>query len=122
MMKHFVLAGLLSLEAGTAFAVGDTHDSSKGTVYTNADGMTLYTFDSDVDGKSACYNACAKSWPPFLAKEGAAGEGDFGLTTREDGSLQWTLKGQPLYLWINDRKPGDVTGDGVGGTWHIATP
>jgi predicted lipoprotein with Yx(FWY)xxD motif len=122
MMKHFVLGAALSLIAGSAFAVGDTQDTAKGKVFATPDGMTLYTFDKDVDGVSACYNACATQWPPFLAKEGASATGDFGLTTREDGAEQWTYKGQPLYLWMNDRKPGDVTGDGVGGVWHLATP
>lgn len=27
---------------------------------------------------------------------------------------------KPLYLWQMDKKPGDVTGDGVGGVWHTA--
>jgi predicted lipoprotein with Yx(FWY)xxD motif len=29
---------------------------------------------------------------------------------------------RPLYNWKNDQKPGDITGDGVGGVWHIVQP
>ncbi|MCB1351011.1 MAG: hypothetical protein KDK11_21085, partial [Maritimibacter sp.] len=31
-------------------------------------------------------------------------------------------KGMPLYTWVNDTAPGDVTGDGVNGVWHLAKP
>jgi predicted lipoprotein with Yx(FWY)xxD motif len=31
--------------------------------------------------------------------------------------------GRPLYNWKNDKKPGDVTGDGMlKGAWHVAQP
>ena len=91
-----------------------------GTVLTDANGMTLYTFDKDVDGVSACYEKCAVNWPPLLAPEGAEADDDFGLTERSDGTMQWTYYGMPLYLWIKDANPGDTTGDGVGGVWHAA--
>jgi predicted lipoprotein with Yx(FWY)xxD motif len=34
----------------------------------------------------------------------------------------WAYKGKPVYLWINDKAKGDVTGDGVGGNWVLAKP
>lgn len=119
-------ATLAALVLGGATAYAETGiltaDSSVGAVLTNAEGMTLYKFDKDADGKSACYDKCAENWPPLLAPAGAAPEDDFGLAKRQDGSMQWTYYGHPLYLWKNDAKPGDVTGDGVGGAWHVATP
>ncbi len=99
-----------------------TGDSSLGPVLTDANGMTLYTFDQDEGGVSACYDQCATNWPPLLASEGAAAEGEFGLVERTDGAMQWTYNGMPLYLWINDQAPGDVTGDGVNDVWHAAKP
>jgi predicted lipoprotein with Yx(FWY)xxD motif len=99
-----------------------TGESSLGPILTNADGMTLYTFDKDADGTSACYEQCATNWPPLLAAEGAEAEGDYGLTERTDGTKQWTYKGMPLYTWIKDAAPGDVTGDGVKEVWHAAKP
>lgn len=83
-------------------------------------GMTLYTFDNDQDGNSACYDGCAIKWPPFVATEGAEVKEGWGMTERKDGSKQWTYKGQPLYTWIGDKAEGDATGDGVGGVWHVA--
>ncbi len=114
----------LALSGATAYAQTGimTADSSVGEVLTSADGMTLYTFDKDQGGKSTCYDKCAEKWPPLLAPEGAAPDDDFGLSKRQDGAIQWTYYGQPLYLWKGDAKPGDVTGDGVGGVWHVAAP
>ncbi|WP_353474557.1 hypothetical protein PVT71_21665 [Salipiger sp. H15] len=115
---------LAALAAGGAMAGTGImqHDTSLGAVLTDAKGMTLYTFDNDMGGKSACYDKCAQNWPPLLAPGGAMAEGDFGMTERSDGQMQWTYYGQPLYLWIKDQAPGDVTGDGVNGVWHVAKP
>ena len=35
--------------------------------WTDAKGMTLYTFDKDAGGKSACNGPCATNWPPLMA-------------------------------------------------------
>ena len=92
----------------------------KDGVLVNETGMTLYTFDNDKDGTSACYDACATNWPPVLAAAGAKVEGDYALVDRKDGAKQWAYKGKPLYLWVKDAKPGDMSGDGVKGVWHTA--
>lgn len=99
-----------------------THDTAMGAVLTDAKGMTLYTFDGDKAGASACYDVCAQNWPPVMAAAGAKAEGDYGLSERKDGGMQWTYKGMPLYTWVKDAKPGDTTGDGVKGVWHAAKP
>ncbi|MEL7343954.1 MAG: hypothetical protein AAFN59_03725 [Pseudomonadota bacterium] len=112
----------LTLSAGMAVAAPiATTDSRIGEVVTAADGgMTLYTFRKDTAGTSNCDGGCARSWPPFFAASGAKAEGDLTIITRNDGKAQWALDGQPLYFWAADRKPGDVTGDGVGGVWDAA--
>lgn len=84
--------------------------------------MTLYTFDKDGGGKSNCNGPCATNWPPLMAADGAAAQGDWSIITREDGSKQWAYKSKPLYFWIKDGKPGDRTGDGFNKVWHTATP
>ncbi|HWL75272.1 MAG TPA: hypothetical protein VNQ74_15495 [Burkholderiaceae bacterium] len=93
-------------------------------VLTNAGGMTLYTFDKDSagSGKSVCNGPCAASWPPLAAAASDKPTGDYTIVTRDDGAKQWAYKGKPLYLWVNDKKPGDKTGDNVGGVWKIAKP
>ena len=91
-------------------------------ILTDANGMSLYTFDPDTATSSACNGGCARNWPPLAAAADADESGKFTVITRDDGSKQWAYDGQPLYLWINDSKPGDITGDGVGGNWHLARP
>lgn len=91
-------------------------------VLTNAAGMTLYSFDKDAGGKSACNGPCATNWPPLVAGADAKESGDWTLITRDDGAKQWAYKGKPLYTWAKDQKPGDKTGDNVNNVWHVAKP
>jgi predicted lipoprotein with Yx(FWY)xxD motif len=83
--------------------------------------MTLYSFDRDGagSGKSVCNGPCAKNWPPLMAADGAMASGDYSIITRDDGGKQWAYKGWPLYYWVKDAKPGDMTGDGFNGVWHV---
>lgn len=125
MKKSIVPAAALLLAAFTAVAAAQTKtgDSAKGKVLTDDKGMTLYTFDKDADGKSACNGPCAVNWPPLMAATDAKAENGYTVITRADGGKQWAYKGKPLYTWKNDKKPGDITGDGVAqGAWHIAKP
>ena len=85
--------------------------------------MTLYTFAKDMEGVSNCYDNCAKNWPPLMAASDAKPMGSWTIVTRKDGTRQWAYEGMPLYTWIKDAKPGDATGDGVGGgAWKVAAP
>ncbi|WP_096703690.1 hypothetical protein [Magnetospirillum sp. 15-1] len=96
--------------------------SSMGPVLTDEKGMTLYVFDKDTPGMSACIEGCAQLWPPLMAASGAMAEGDYTVIKRADGSMQWAHKGKPLYHWSKDAKPGDVTGEGFKDIWHAAKP
>ena len=88
--------------------------------WTDAKDMTLYTFDKDAGGKSACNGPCATNWPPLMAMGDAQASGDWTIVTRDDGGKQYAYKGKPLYTWSKDAKPGDKTGDGVNNVWHTA--
>jgi predicted lipoprotein with Yx(FWY)xxD motif len=126
-MKKFLLVAVaVAGFAAVAFAQTlptKTGDSAKGKVLTDAKGMTLYIFDKDADGKSVCNGPCATNWPPLMAGGDAKGQGSYTVIVRDDGSKQWAYKGKPLYTWVKDTKPGDITGDGVANNaWHIAAP
>jgi predicted lipoprotein with Yx(FWY)xxD motif len=113
-------AAILALSVGASFAAMPmTADSSGGKIYTDDKGMTLYTFDKDEAGKSNCYDECAKNWPPYLATADDKAEGEWTLIDRTDGAKQWAYEGKPVYLWVKDTKPGDLTGDMVGEVWHV---
>jgi len=93
-----------------------------GEVYTDKDGMTLYTFNKDAANTSNCNDGCAAKWPPLLANDDALAEGRFSIITRADNSKQWALDSWPLYRWVNDSASGDTTGEGVKNAWYVAQP
>lgn len=98
--------------------------SNSATVITDSDAMALYMFNNDrnAPGGSACNGGCAQSWPPLLAEAGSQAQGDFALVIRDDQSLQWAYRGNPLYRWGGDSVGGDATGEAVGGVWFVAQP
>lgn len=112
---------ILAVSAGTALAGPETKmmETSAGEIMVDAAGMTLYTFDKDEDGVSNCYDQCLVAWPIFEASADAMAEGDWTIVDRTDGTKVWAYEGQPLYYYIQDKAPGDVTGDGKGGVWHV---
>lgn len=126
MLKTISLAAVaIALTVGSAFAADPamTADTAKGKALVDAKGMTLYTFDKDSMGKSACNGQCATNWPPLMAPKEAKAMGEWTVVTRDDGATMWAYKGKPLYTFIQDKKAGDVVGDGfAGNTWHIAKP
>jgi predicted lipoprotein with Yx(FWY)xxD motif len=103
--------------------------SQYGRVVADAKGEALYLFTKDGRGKSQCYGACAKAWPPFLTKaRPRAAKGisasRLGTVRRRDGRLQVTYKGQPLYYYVQD-KPGVILCQNVtefGGDWLVVAP
>ncbi|MFJ3671054.1 hypothetical protein ACIPSE_31790 [Streptomyces sp. NPDC090106] len=96
-------------------------------VVTNAAGFVLYRFDKDEPSKSNCFDACEKTWPPYLVKPSGKvfidgiDKADVGFIRRGKG-FQLTLNKAPIYLFSKDLAPGDTNGQGVGGTWFGVTP
>ena len=100
-----------------------------GQYMVDANGMTLYTFDRDELDKSNCSGRCLENWPALTVESAdaltadPAIPGEFGTITREDdGATQVTYNGQPLYYWLHDEAPGDMTGEDVGHVWWIVPP
>lgn len=130
-MKRMIVVAaataLLSLNASVVLAQtsapAKVAETPKGKMLVDPKGMTLYTFDNDkAAGKSACNGKCATNWPPLMASPDAANMENWTVIVRNDGSKQWAYKGKPLYRWMDDKKPGDVDGDGRFNVWHIAVP
>ena len=103
--------------------------TSLGSILVNSGGRTLYLFKADTAMNSACSGACATAWPPLLATgKPTAGAGltasELGTIARSGAGRQVTYNGHPLYLFIKDKKPGDVKGQGVtafGAAWFALT-
>jgi predicted lipoprotein with Yx(FWY)xxD motif len=106
-------------------SVGDV-----GKVLVDSEGLTLYYFEKDKGGKSACYGACASAWPPLTTSGtphamGGVESAKIGTTKRKDGTLQVTYAGWPLYTYTADTKPGEDNGtdvDAFGGAWYPLHP
>ena len=123
-----IVAAALLVMAASGIAVAQTPampaavHSSNGT-FTDAKGMTLYTFDNDKEpNKSACAGNCLNNWPVLKAEAADKDMGDWKVITRDDGTKQWAYKGKPLYYFAMDKAAGDKLGDGRGMVWHIAKP
>jgi predicted lipoprotein with Yx(FWY)xxD motif len=112
--------------AAGAAATVDVGTTKFGKILVDANGMTLYAYDSDSAGKSSCNGGCASAWPP-LEVTGTPTYGSglsaamFSVITRDDGSKQVAVNGQPLYTWGGDQKAGDVTGQNVNGFHVVGT-
>src|SRR3954462_2836332 len=102
--------------ASTTRAKLQARSGKLGRYIVDGEGFTLYLFEKDKGGKSACYGTCAKVWAPLLttgttkAKSGARAS-LLGTTRRKDGKLQVTSHKHPLYYYDDDeRKPGTAKG------------
>ena len=108
-------------EAPTVTVVG----SRLGQVLADGEGRTLYVFTRDTPGVSNCTGGCLQLWPRHAPPAVVAGEGvdEEALgTITVDGVQQVTIDGMPLYRYADDTEPGDVNGQGVGGTWFAVRP
>jgi len=99
-------------------------------ILVDAKGRTLYLFEKDKSGKSACYGQCTKYWPPLLTigkPTAAAGvkASLLGTTRRTNGAMQVTYAHHPLYRYAGDTAPGQTTGQGsdnFGAEWYVVAP
>jgi predicted lipoprotein with Yx(FWY)xxD motif len=128
MLRTLATALLLSTLSFAAYAADEpakVADSSMGKIWVDAKGMTLYTFAKDQKGEkaSACTGVCIAEWPPLLAPDGAKAMDEWTLldVVDKDGKTKqmWAYSGMPLYLFVDDKKAGDVTGDGKD-DFHVA--
>ena len=115
--RDFIKGSLLV--AGAA-VVGSAGKAGAATKFPPA---LVYT--KDTPGVSNCYDQCAQKWPPLTVATGVtptAGQGvslTLGTIQRTDGATQVTINRMPAYYWYNDSKPGDASGQGVGGVWYV---
>ena len=121
------------LASGSSTAQGTTVKAAKshlGKIIVDGRGRSLYLFEKDRRGHSACSGACAAYWPPLLTTaKPVAGTGVkkalLGTIRRSNGKKQVTYNGHPLYRFVQDTKPGQVKGQDThffGGGWYVMSP
>jgi predicted lipoprotein with Yx(FWY)xxD motif len=92
-----------------------------------SNGRTLYLFEADKNGTSACSGACAAAWPPAtvtgtLQAGSGVSQALLGTITRPDGTMQLTYNGHPLYYFVGDTGAGTAHGEGskaFGADWYV---
>jgi predicted lipoprotein with Yx(FWY)xxD motif len=125
-----IALGLVAAIAATAQArapksAGVTLEkTSLGTILVDARGRTLYLFEKDRNGVSACNSACLSYWPAFTSRTvPRAGAGVHESLLRLAGPRrQVTYAGHPLYTFVGDKRSGQTTGEGLhnfGGGWEV---
>jgi predicted lipoprotein with Yx(FWY)xxD motif len=102
--------------------------AATGRFLVDSQGHSLYLFEKDEDGESYCSGACAAVWPPLETSakpRGATGvdTAALGTTKRDDGDLQVTYHGHPLYYYAADASTaGRTKGEDVkqfGDSWYL---
>jgi predicted lipoprotein with Yx(FWY)xxD motif len=138
-MKKVLIIGAIALvvsvlvsSAGAAVkpATVATARSSLGRMLVDGHGRSLYLFEKDTHGRSACSGACAAYWPPLLTSGKAvaikgAKSSLLGSISRSGGGRQVSYAGHPLYFFAGDTRSGQVTGEGLqdfGAGWYALSP
>ena len=124
------LLAVVAIAAASALASGGSAvvkvgPSNLGRVLVDAKGKTLYIWAHDKGSKSTCNGDCAQYWPPLITQgrpRAIAGANSYllGMSRRNDGRMQVTYAGHPLYYFVKDTKAGQTTGEGLtgfGGRW-----
>ncbi len=88
--------------------------------------LYLFTEDEQNSGTSACTDDCATTWLPVLVKGmptagSGVNTGMLGTIKRQDGTLQATYNGWPLYYYSGDRGIGAMNGQGVDNSWFLVS-
>jgi predicted lipoprotein with Yx(FWY)xxD motif len=115
----------LSGGSGSAGGLMKAEVTPVGKVLANPHGMTVYYYSKDRPGSgtSACTGTCARQWPPVLAPvripAGMTLPGPLGSITLPDGKRQVTINGYPIYRYAGDKAPGQASGNGIKGKWHV---
>jgi predicted lipoprotein with Yx(FWY)xxD motif len=112
-------------------AIHLTTSTTLGSYLVDGSGRTLYIFGNDVPAGattpavSNCVTQCLTFWPVFhvdtVTVSGNLSASDFAEIVRTDGAKQTTYKGWPLYYFASDSAAGQTNGQGLEGTWFVAT-
>lgn len=107
-------------ESGPSVAIR-SNATYGGAYLANMSGYTLYVYKGDVQnsGISSCGGPCANIWPPFYSANLTVAPGlstsEFAVINRTGSGIthQLTYNGWPLYRYVQDTKPGEISGNGI---------
>ena len=127
------LVAVFAAHSGTASSMSKqlvvktaTNPTLHQKVLVNRNGLTLYSLSVEQRGRFICTGSCLSLWTPLVVPKGTTPTGALHLGTvrRPDGRAQVSYRGRPVYTFTQDRKPGDVKGNGFKdvGVWRPASP
>jgi predicted lipoprotein with Yx(FWY)xxD motif len=99
--------------------IASAEKAKVGRVVVDAQGRTLYRFTAEAQGRPVCNGACVSTWPPATIVKAAGLPAHVATVKRDDGALQLTYDGHPLYRYAGDSSTADANGEGVGGQWFV---
>ncbi len=133
-----IFSGDTSIQAALAYrnfmppGTESSHYAGRAPLMTTSKGQTLYyvarffplyggretragygiTYnDAKSQGTEGCEGNCTQTWKPLLAAAKDQPGGFWEIVTRPDGSRQWVFQGSPVYTFVGDKSPGDITGN-----------
>ena len=113
--------------SSSSYTLDIAYKAGIGFYLTNGTGFTLYyrSTDKPYNGTTTCTSdTCEKNWPVFYSSTlnlpTGLNSSSFSVITPYNSTKFLTYSGYPLYYWAHDAKPGDTTGQGVGG-FYVAT-
>jgi predicted lipoprotein with Yx(FWY)xxD motif len=133
-MRLPALLALLAVAAGLAACGGSDRPKSGdasavlarakkakvGSVIVDAQGRTLYRFTAEAQGLPVCTGACVGTWLPAVVADASGLPKHVATVKRpDDGKLQLTYDGHPLYRYAGDKSKADANGEGMGGQWFV---
>jgi predicted lipoprotein with Yx(FWY)xxD motif len=124
-----VAAGTTTVPAASATVSSAQNTKIGKAILVDGKGMTLYVWDNDKTANASdCAKtpACIAAWPPVVATGtptyGTGLTASMFSTFMTSNGMKWvTVNGKPLYTWINDKKAGDATGQGINGFYVVGT-
>lgn len=95
-------------------------------ILTTGTGTTLYYNTNDTATNVTCTGACTQTWPPFLAQGNiitsrSLSTADVVTVQKTANGNQVEFNGHPLYMYAQDSKAYQMSGQGIDGTWQVAT-
>ena len=86
-----------------------------GQILSDLYGHAIYTLSAET-----CDAACMKPWRPVEAPWLARPVSDNWTIIQTDAGLsQWVYRGQPLFTYAGDFRPGDLNGTDAAGEWDV---
>ncbi len=127
---------LPALAQSTSAPMSTKQHAEEGEYLVAGNGFAVYMFKADRQGSgnrepaSACLGDCLDAWPPLLVEGEPKASGNvkaelLGTMSRNDGTVQVTYNGWPLYHYAEDYAPEDVNGsdiDDFGEDWYLLGP